>query len=126
MKNKLLRSKNCLILCCFVFMCFPSSILPHPGQTTQEKEHEPIVEKVTVTNVEVPVRVLFKGKPVDDLTKADFTLFEDNQKMEINGFFVKRKKIKITQPPGSPPALPPRTFVMAFNITSYNKYFEAA
>jgi hypothetical protein len=109
-------------------MCFPFSILAHPGQATQEKEHEPIVEKVTVTNVEVPLRVLFKGKPVDDLTKEDFTLFEDNKKMEINGFFVKRKQIKITRPPGAVQAAPPppRTFVMAFNITSYNKYFQAA
>jgi len=123
------------IICCFVFLCFPFSILAQSGQTAQEKEHEPIVEKVTITNVEVPVRVLFKGKPVDDLTKEDFTLSEDNKNMEINGFFVKRKKIKITRPPGvvqadkediSAPALPPRTFVMAFNITSYNRYFEEA
>jgi hypothetical protein len=123
------------IICCFVFLCFPYSIPAHPGQTSQEKEHEPIVEKVTVTNVEVPVRVLYKRKPVNDLTKEDFTLFEDNKKMEINGFFVKRKKIKITQSPGAvqdatdeipPLAPPPRTFVMAFNITSYNRYFEAA
>jgi hypothetical protein len=123
------------IICCFVFLSLPFSIPAHPRHPPQEKEHEPIVEKVTVTNVEVPVRVLFKGRPVEDLTKENFTLFEDNKNMEINGFFVKRKKIKITQPPGKvqganneipPPTPSPRTFVMAFNITSYNQYFEAA
>ncbi len=128
MKNNFPGSKICLIFCCFVFLCFAFLIPAHPGQTTQEKEHEPIVEKVTVTNVEVPVRVLFKGKPVDNLTKEDFKLFEGNKNMEINAFFIKRKKIKITRPSeaAQAPALPPRTFVMAFNVTGYNKYFQAA
>ena len=139
MKNNSLKrcwqDKIFFITCGVVLLCFPLSTPAQTGQTPQEKEHKPIVEEVTVTNVEVPVRVLFKGKPVEDLTKEDFTLFENNKQMEINGFFVKRKKIKITQPPGtvqdavveiSPPAPPPRTFVMAFNITSYNRYFEAA
>jgi hypothetical protein len=115
-------------------MCFSFSILAQSGQTAQEKEHEPIVEKVTVTNVEVPVRVLFKGKPVDNLTKEDFTIYENRQKMEINGFFVKRKKINVSTSPGTikptgqevsaPP--PPRMFVLAFNVTQHNKYFQEA
>ncbi len=105
-----------------------------PGQNAQEKEHEPIVEKVTVTNVEVPVRVLYKGEPVADLTKDDFTIYENRKQVEINGFFVKRKKIKISTPPGTTEptepgtSLPsqPRMFVLAFNVTQYNEYFQEA
>jgi len=139
MKNNALKrcwqDKIFFITCGVILLCFPFPIPAQTGETPQEKEHEAIVEEVTVTNVEVPVRVLFKGKPVEDLTKEDFTLFEDNKQMEINGFFVKRKKIKITQPTGtvqdagvetSTPAPLRRTFVLAFNITSYNRYFEAA
>ncbi|MGD2088754.1 MAG: hypothetical protein PVH61_21425 [Candidatus Aminicenantes bacterium] len=120
--------------CCFIFMYFPLSILAHSGQTPQEQEHDPIVEKVTVTNVEVPVRVLYKGKPVTNLTKEDFIIYENRKKMEINGFFIKRKKIKVspspgtTTPTGQEVSLPPlpRMFVLAFNVTQYNKYFQEA
>lgn len=132
MENNFPGSKISLISCCFVFMCFPSSILAQPGQTAQEKEHEPIVEEVTVTNVEVPVRVMYKGKPVDNLTKEDFIIYENRKKMEINGFFVKRKKISTspgkTKPFGQEVSLPslPRMFVLAFNVTQYNKYFQEA
>jgi hypothetical protein len=116
----------------FIFSSF--LIQAHPGQSAQEKEHEPIVEEVTVTNVEVPVRVLYKGKPVDNLTKDDFIIYENRKKMEINGFFVKRKKIKITSSPGTTKpteqemslAPQPRMFVLAFNVTQYNENFQEA
>jgi len=108
---------------------FSSSLIARPYQ-----EHEPIKEEVIVTNVEVPVRVLYKGRPVINLTKEDFIIYENRKKMEINGFFVKRKKIKIGTSPGTtgstgqevslPPQ--PRMFVLAFNVTKYNKYFQEA
>jgi hypothetical protein len=100
------------------------------SQEKTDPPQEPIVEQVTVTNVEVPVRVLYKGKPVTDLSKEDFTLYENKKKMEINGFFLKRKKINVTtraEAPGEPVTpLPPRTFVLVFSITDYNEYIEKA
>jgi hypothetical protein len=128
------QGKIFLIITGLAFISSPFSIPAHPGQSAQEKEHEPIVEKVTVTNVEVPVRVLYKGEPVADLTKDDFTIYENRKQVEINGFFVKRKKIKIstssetTKPTEQETSLPsqPRMFVLAFNVTQYNDYFQEA
>jgi hypothetical protein len=97
---------------------------------SQEQEHEKIVEKVTVTNVEVPVRVLLKGKPVGDLTKEDFILYENKKKMRINGFYKINKTLTFKQPaPGeaAPAVKPPsRTFVLVFNVSNYNQYFKKA
>ncbi len=104
-----------------------------PGNSySNDQEQERIVEKVTVTNVEVPVRVLYKGEPVADLTKDDFILYENGKKMEVNAFYLKRKKIKIT--PTAPQetaetqkaVVLPRTFVLVFNVTSYNDEFQKA
>jgi len=116
---------------CFIFVLI---IFSNPGQSPylwglSSQEHEPIVEKVAVYNVEVPVRVLYNGKPVVDLTKEDFTVYEDNKKVKVNGFFVKRKAIKIKQLPEplkTQPATAPRTFVLTFNITSYTRDFQKA
>lgn len=128
------QGKISLIITGLAFISSLFLIPTLPGQNAQEKEHEPIVEKVTVTNVEVPVRVLYKGEPVADLTKDDFTIYENRKQVEINGFFVKRKKIKISTPPGTTEptepgtSLPsqPRMFVLAFNVTQYNEYFQEA
>ena len=124
-----------LIYFCFLFISLSmvntlsSSLMAPPSQ-----EHEPIKEEVIVTNVEVPVRVLYKERPVTNLTKEDFIIYENRKKMEINGFFVKRKKIKISTSPGTTKqtghevSLPPqpRMFVLAFNVSQYNKYFQEA
>ena len=101
-----------------------------PEQERQEADQQPIVEKVTVTNVEVPVRVLFKGKPVTDLTRTNFTLYENKKEMDINGFFLKKKKITLplgqdNQGQPLPPAAP-RTFVLVFSITDFNTNLEKA
>ena len=89
------------------------------------QEEEKIREEVSVTNVEVPVRVFYKGKAVETLTRKDFKLFEDKKLQAINGFYLKRKKIKIqnigltTQKQEAEP-VPPRFFVLVFRLTSYN------
>ncbi|MGD2088760.1 MAG: hypothetical protein PVH61_21455 [Candidatus Aminicenantes bacterium] len=44
------------------------------------------MEKVTVTNVEVPVRVLYKGEPVANLSKDDFTIYENQEKDKNTGY----------------------------------------
>jgi len=100
------------------------------------QEEERIVEKVTVTNVEVPVRVLFKkdNQPVVDLKKEEFTLYEDGKKMEINGFYQKSKTIKLMGELGTEtaaaetvPVQPtPRAFVLVFNVVDYNQNFKDA
>jgi hypothetical protein len=133
-KEVQMKKKIFFISMWLIFMSSPFLCLAHSGQSAQEKEHEPIVEEVTVTNVEVPVRVLYKGEPVVDLTKDDFTIYENREKVEVNGFFVKRKKIKIDTSSGTTKtteqeiSLPPRprTFVLAFNVTQYNEYFQEA
>jgi hypothetical protein len=96
---------------------------------SQDQDQERIVEKVTVTNIEVPVRVLYKGKPVTDLTAADFTVYENKKKVTINGFFKKSKTLTFKsaaagEVAGPPPE--PRTFVLIFNVSNYNTYFEKA
>ena len=109
------------------FLCFlmmPRVVFP------QEEGQKPIVEKVEVTNVEVPVRVLDKGQPVTNLTAEDFTVYENNKKMAINGFFLNRKTLTLTsttnvlEPTSSAPL--PRTFVLVFNISLYNDSFQKA
>jgi hypothetical protein len=127
--KKCWRSKIFLIIIWFAFISSPFLILAHPGQSAQEQEHKPIVEEVTVTNVEVPVRVLYKGEPVTDLTKEDFTIYENKKKMEINGFFLKRKKIKVTgttETIQESKPVKPRTFVLVFSITNFNEYLVKA
>jgi hypothetical protein len=129
MKRNLLICGCCLFIGLGIVDSISSSLIARPYQ-----EHEPIKEEVIVTNVEVPVRVLYKGRPVTNLTKEDFIIYENGKKVEVNGFFVKRKKIKFSTSPGtSKPteqevSLPPRPrmFVLAFNVTQYNKYFQEA
>ena len=123
------RSKIFLIIIWFAFIASPFLTRAFPGPGAQEKEHEPIIEKVIVTNIEVPVRVLYKGEPVKDLTKDDFTIYENKKKMGINGFFLKRKKLKVTgtaEVIQESPPVKPRTFVLAFSITDFNQYLVKA
>jgi hypothetical protein len=54
----------------FFFMMIPAL------STAQERPQE----EVTVTAVEVPVRVLLKGEAVRDLTQADFEVYENGVK----------------------------------------------
>jgi hypothetical protein len=49
------------------------------GHTYSQNEDN-IREEVRVINIEVPVRVYDHGKPVGNLTKADFTLYEGKER----------------------------------------------
>ena len=81
-------------------------------------------ETVTVVNIEVPVRVFYKDNPVDHLKKSDFKIFEDGRPQEINGFYLKRKKIISTRPQTDIKELrlplDSRYFALVFKITNYN------
>ncbi|HUU05212.1 MAG TPA: hypothetical protein VMZ49_04945 [Patescibacteria group bacterium] len=86
-------------------------------------------EKVAVLNVEVPVRVVLDGIPRSDLKKNDFRLFEDDEPQVINGFFQRRKKMKIQQirllAQQESSALPSRYFVLCFRILDFNDQLRA-
>jgi len=90
-------------------------------------DQESVQEFVKVLNIEVPVRVFFRGKPVDNLEKKDFTLYEGKKRQQINGFYIVKKKIK-TQKVGLESerkgSLKSRYFVLVFHITDYNRELE--
>jgi len=79
----------------------------------QDQEHKRIREEVEVVNIEVPVRVFYKNKPVKGLKKKDFKLFLDGEEWDINGFYEVRKKMK-RESAGQAP----RLFVLVFNVSS--------
>ena len=84
-------------------------------------------EEVTVTAVEVPVRVLLKGQPVKDLTKDDFEVYENGVKQTIThvelisrmiaGTGVSIKKAE----PAEIPQPKKRTFILIFDIFDYTE-----
>lgn len=93
-------------------------------------EDEVIREKVKVTNFEVPVRVFYKGKAVENLKKSDFKLYEGGKLQTINGFYLNRKKIAVQQyellaKEEKNREIPPRYFVFVFSLTDYNRNLDA-
>ncbi|MEN8222418.1 MAG: hypothetical protein ABFR36_04080 [Acidobacteriota bacterium] len=85
----------------------------------QEKE---IKEDVTVTNIEIPVRVFLKGELVDNLKKNDFTLFINGKKRDVAAFTVTRKRLEEQEIElvDQKAECPPRYFIMALNITNFS------
>jgi hypothetical protein len=86
-------------------------------------------EDVTVTAVEVPVRVLLKNEAVKGLTREDFEVFENGIKQSISGFEVISRKI--TRPiDTTPPTIfqkpKPRLFILIFNIFDYTDAVDQA
>jgi len=97
------------------------------GHLFGQQEDEVLQESVRVVNVEVPVRVYFKGKPVDNLTRADFKLYEGGKRQDIHGFILKRKKIKAQELELNAEQVQTRMgryFTLVFRITHYNKYIK--
>ncbi|MCK4942590.1 MAG: hypothetical protein KAS65_03385 [Candidatus Aminicenantes bacterium] len=97
-------------------------------QVQSQEDEITTTETVSVVNVEVPVRVFLKGEAVDHLKKSDFKLYEGGEEQEINGFYLKRKKIRIqNQPPKLEKrgiTLKPRYFVLVFRITKFNEQLQ--
>ena len=90
-------------------------------------QEEDIQEDMVVVNVEVPVRVKYKGKLVDNLKKSDFKLYEDGKQIDINGFNIVRKKIssqKIELDSERRQVFKPRFFVLAFSVTNFNRFYK--
>jgi hypothetical protein len=90
------------------------------------QEEDVIREEVSVVNIEVPVRVYLKGNQVENLSREDFELYEGKEQREINGFFVKKKTIKIqdTGQAAAEQSLPSRYFVLAFQIREFNDHLK--
>ena len=106
--------KRVFFLFLFISFCFIAF-------TKIEKK---IREDVIVVNIEIPVRVMFHGKPVDNLKKSDFRLFENGKEQKINGFYMVRKKIKgqrFDLSSDISKVYKPRYFVLAFRIYSVTK-----
>jgi hypothetical protein len=81
-------------------------------------------EEVTVLAVEVPVRVLQKGRAVRNLTREDFEIFENGIKQEITAFEVVSRKISTPREVSTEELkIPPkkRLFLLIFNIFDYTK-----
>lgn len=97
-----------------------SAGMPLPAQEEVQAQ-----EEVSVVNIEVPVRVFYKGKAVDHLTKGDFTLYDGKKKQEVHGFYKVTRKIKLKDVdtaagPDTELSLPSRYFVLVFRVTQYN------
>ncbi|MCK5005160.1 MAG: hypothetical protein KAS21_08730, partial [Candidatus Aminicenantes bacterium] len=110
--------KNISVILLLIFCVFSV------GLFTQEKE---IREDMVVINVEVPVRVMHKGKPVDNLKKSDFKLFENGKELSINGFHILRKKISsqsIELDSERKQFYEPRLFSLVFSLVQYNRDLE--
>lgn len=81
-------------------------------------------EEVTVTAIEVPVRVVLKGEVVRDLTQEDFQLYENGVIQKITAFEAVSRKIALPQDTcsGARKAKPEkRLFILIFNIFDYNQ-----
>jgi hypothetical protein len=88
-----------------------------------------IREEVTVTTVEVPVRVLRDGQVVKGLNKDDFEVYENGLKQQISGFEIVSRRIAgpvgLEQIP-SFERQKPRLFLLIFDIFDYNEAIAAA
>ncbi len=102
----------------FLFCSSAATVFPAAQKDSQEE--------VTVTAVEVPVRVLLNGEAVRDLTRDDFEVFENGVPQKIAQFEIVSRKIAV---PASEAAVQParkarpprRLFLLIFNIFDYDK-----
>ncbi|MCP4219806.1 MAG: hypothetical protein GY765_34560, partial [bacterium] len=112
--------KKVYVLALLGLMLLGGNILQ--GAQAQESDtNERVKEEVEVINMEVPVRVIHKGKPVHGLKKKDFTLRVNGKETPVNGFYEVRKKLETI---GKKTAEAPRSFTLIFNIAAFNMELE--
>lgn len=103
----------------FPFIAFSILILFFiPNLALSQKK---LKEKVTVTAIELPVRVFYNGRVVKDLTKEDFEIYENGLKQEITGFETVSRKISTTPQEKTKDQPKKRLFFLIFNIFDYNE-----
>lgn len=85
------------------------------GQETEEKV---LKEYVSVTNVEMVLRIMKDGRTLGGFKKEDLRLLENGIEVPINGFFELKKRMKAERPQGqeSQPT-PGRLFLLMFWAT---------
>jgi hypothetical protein len=87
-------------------------------------QQKPIVEEVEVVNIVIPLRVFYKGVPVDGLQKKDFQLYENGKLQSINVFQKITRKIKKDSRQfvaDRDEIRKKRFFVLVFNVFDYTK-----
>jgi len=91
-------------------------------QATVAQEEESLIEEVHVTHTEVPVRVFKGSRPVENLQRGNFRIFSAGKERPIQGFFVKRKKIRLELPEdtAAESEYPPRYMALVFRIREVN------
>ena len=75
------------ILACVILACVAGSSIITRAQQQRPVEQTP--DKVVISKNEVPFDVVVrdkKGRPVKDLTAAEFEVYEDGVKQEITSF----------------------------------------
>lgn len=65
-----------------------SGLLLTPALAQSTQPAQPFGEAISITEVEVPVRVLHRGEPVRGLTADDFEVFDDGEPADVIGFRV--------------------------------------
>jgi hypothetical protein len=100
-------------------------LVSSPFFSSAQEDEVYTTESVRVVNVEVPVRVFYKGLPVEGLTKSNFKLFENGKLQKINGFYVRKKKLIEPEIPADVTdqraTMNARYFVLVFKITNYSE-----
>jgi len=110
------RLRSAAVSLAAVFVFFPG------GARAQDRSEKGSVrEETRVMLVEVPVNVIGRdGRPVEELTAADFEVYDDGKRQEITGFDVLDQRRPIPQPaPGEPPIHPAarRHFLLLFDLS---------
>jgi VWFA-related protein len=109
--------KKTLATCLLVGWALGSGSSPALVQDSQD-------QAVTVTAVEVPVRVYQKGEFVKNLTREDFEVYENGVRQEITAFEIRSKTIApeaAAAPAEDIRPVQPRLFILIFNVYDYNQ-----
>lgn len=104
-----------LIILSVALAVSPSPAQDKPGQS------------VTVTAVEVPVRVLHKGDLVKGLAREDFEIYENGVRQDLTGFEIVSRRITpeaAVDPATLKVPAQPRLFVLIFHIFDYGDAVE--
>jgi hypothetical protein len=108
---------------CLAFVVFSSFLLLGSNPIPANFQKKP-QEKVIVIAVEVPVRVLLKGRFLKELTKEDFEIYQNGVKQEIIGFEIHSRNIAVSKDIHEEELKinsEKRLFILIFNIFDYQE-----